>query len=186
MEKPDGWLAGWWLVFGKAVEINRVLPNKYVTYRHYTQRAHVDTTLCRTRALILLLEAGRIQHLIRRSLPHYPQFLAICLSCLKSSPSHQLRSRMVSHREGALCLTLLSSRTATMPAVVIRRFLVIIDHLLADSADHDSCCAHSHAQVEIHADLTVKTQIVLGTPLSILNADIVHSVGGRVKKFSQH
>jgi len=34
LEKPDGWLAGWWLVFGKAVEINRVLPNKYVTYRH--------------------------------------------------------------------------------------------------------------------------------------------------------
>jgi hypothetical protein len=26
-----GWLAGWWLVFGKVVETNRVLPNKYVT-----------------------------------------------------------------------------------------------------------------------------------------------------------
>ena len=31
LEKPDGWLAGWWLVFGKVVETNRVLPNKYVT-----------------------------------------------------------------------------------------------------------------------------------------------------------
>jgi len=126
----------------------------------------------RTRVPIPLL--GRIPHLTRRSLPHYPRFLTICLSHPKSNPYPRLRSRMGSHRQGILLRhPLPSSRAAIMPPMVIRRFPVTIPQrtalIMLCGQGHpgpNSCRPYSqrvpgtHLSMDLFPELTLDNDII--------------------------